>query len=99
MTDPDERYITVEGDLPKIGPTTQHFVELRASLRNALDVQCEMGMEVALLIADRDNLREALVDLRDAANAYVSDDIGIGELAESMDKAFDAISRSKVRRG
>lgn len=35
----DPRYITVEGDVPKVEPTRRYFAELRASLRNALDVE------------------------------------------------------------
>ena len=61
----DPRYIEVEGDKPKVEVTTRYFAELRASLKNGLDVQRELGMQVAALMTDRDQLRAENERLRE----------------------------------
>lgn len=39
---PAEGRIVAEGDVPQVEPTLRYFAELRASLKNALDVEREL---------------------------------------------------------
>lgn len=53
-------WITVEGDAHKVEPTRRYFAEIRASLKNALDVERELRAEVERLTAEVESLRAAL---------------------------------------
>jgi hypothetical protein len=74
---PDERpdkWIKVEGDKPKVAATERYFAELRASLKNALDVERSLRESLAeaerrLVEAERE--RDEALSERDDAQAQL----------------------------
>jgi hypothetical protein len=55
-----EKWIEVEGDKPKVEASQAFFVELRASLKNALDVTSDVSMQTAELLTENNRLRAEL---------------------------------------
>ena len=53
------RYIVAEGDVPKIEPTLRYFSELRASLKNGLDVTSDLSLDIAALFTYLDAIEKA----------------------------------------
>lgn len=41
-----DKFVTVLGDVPKVAATRKHFAELRASLKNALDVTSDIEAQI-----------------------------------------------------
>lgn len=73
MPDAANPLIVAEGDVPKVEPTLRYFTELRASLKNALDVQTNIGLQMAELVTTRDRLvaERAQIDrLREERDRY-----------------------------
>ena len=72
------------GDAPKVEPTIRYFTELRASLKNALDVQMDLGRFVAQVVGQRDRLAQALRLLRvtSSEDSYVYN-VAVAALTEA----------------
>jgi hypothetical protein len=61
-----EKWIEVEGDKPKVEASQAFFVELRASLKNALDVTSDVSMQTAELLTENARLLAELEQVKKA---------------------------------
>lgn len=59
MADLTPEHFIPPGDVPKVEPTRDFFRELRASLKNAQAIECDLRMEAAFMRVEIDRLRKA----------------------------------------
>lgn len=87
----DSEWITVAGDEPKVERTTRYFAELRASLKNALDVTSDVEWLGELNKALNEQNASLVVEneqLRDEVAAYTASMVAHHDIANLSDAAI-----------